>query len=68
MVYCHTKNHNFGITWKALECKILVYFMTIWNFTVYIFPFWYVVPRKIVATQVSQDIHGSDIDMASAIG
>jgi hypothetical protein len=31
MVYFQTKNPNFGIFWWALECKMLLYFMTILN-------------------------------------
>jgi hypothetical protein len=31
MVYFQTKNPNLGKFWRALEWKILVYFMTIWN-------------------------------------
>jgi hypothetical protein len=31
MVYFQTKNPNLGIFWWALECKMLLYFMTIWN-------------------------------------
>jgi hypothetical protein len=31
MVYFQTKYPNLGIFWRALECKMLVYFMTIWN-------------------------------------
>jgi hypothetical protein len=30
MVYFQTKNHNFGKYFRALEWKMLVYFMTIW--------------------------------------
>jgi hypothetical protein len=32
MVHFQTKYPNFGIFWKALEWKILVYFMDIWYF------------------------------------
>jgi hypothetical protein len=31
MVYFQTKNHNWGNIWRALEWKMLLYFMTIWN-------------------------------------
>jgi hypothetical protein len=31
MVYFQTKNTNFGKIWRALEWKILLYFVTIWN-------------------------------------
>jgi hypothetical protein len=31
MVYFQTKNPNLDIFWRAAECKMLVYFMTIWN-------------------------------------
>jgi hypothetical protein len=31
MIYFHTKNPNLGKFWRALEWKLLVYFMTIWN-------------------------------------
>jgi hypothetical protein len=29
--YCRTKNRNLCLFWRALEWKMLVYFMTIWN-------------------------------------
>jgi hypothetical protein len=31
MVYFQTKNPNVGKFWRALEWKMLVDFMTIWN-------------------------------------
>jgi hypothetical protein len=31
MVYFQTKNPNVGKIWRALEWKMLQYFMTIWN-------------------------------------
>jgi hypothetical protein len=31
MVYFQAKNPNFGKIWRALEWKMLLYFMTIWN-------------------------------------
>jgi hypothetical protein len=31
MVYFQTKNHNLGKIRRALEWKMLLYFMTIWN-------------------------------------
>jgi hypothetical protein len=31
MVCFQTKNPNFGKIWRALEWKMLLYFMTIWN-------------------------------------
>jgi hypothetical protein len=31
MVYFQTKNPNFGKFLRALEWKMLIYFMTIWN-------------------------------------
>jgi hypothetical protein len=31
MVHFQTKNPNLGIFFWALECKVLFYFMTIWN-------------------------------------
>jgi hypothetical protein len=31
MVCFRTKNHNLGKFWRALEWKLLVYFMVIWN-------------------------------------
>jgi hypothetical protein len=31
MVCFQTKNPNFGKIWRALEWKLLLYFMTIWN-------------------------------------
>jgi hypothetical protein len=30
MVYLQSKNLNFGIIWRRLEWKMLVYFMVIW--------------------------------------
>jgi uncharacterized Tic20 family protein len=57
-VYFKTKNRNLGKFWRALEWKILVYFMTIWNILlpfgiVYghlelgiFFPPWYVWTKK----------------------
>jgi hypothetical protein len=32
MVYFQTKNPNLGKFWRALEWKMLLYFMIIWNF------------------------------------
>jgi hypothetical protein len=52
MVYFHTKNLNLGKFWRALEFKLLVFFIFIWYilwpFDIFmviccIFPFWYVV-------------------------
>jgi hypothetical protein len=31
MVYFQTKNPNLGLFWRALECKMLLYFITCWN-------------------------------------
>jgi hypothetical protein len=31
MVHFQTKNPSFGKFWKALDWKILIYFMVIWN-------------------------------------
>jgi hypothetical protein len=31
MVYFHTKSPNLGISWRALEWKMFVYFTIIWN-------------------------------------
>jgi hypothetical protein len=31
MVYFQTKNPSFGKIWRALEWKMLLDFMTIWN-------------------------------------
>jgi hypothetical protein len=31
IVYFQTKNRNLGKLWRALELKMFVYFMTIWN-------------------------------------
>jgi hypothetical protein len=31
MVYFQTKNPNWGKFWRALEWKMFVYFMTVWN-------------------------------------
>jgi hypothetical protein len=63
VVHFPTKNPNLGNFWMVLQWKIMVLFMDIWfivqpfvifhehlvYFVViwYIFPFWYVVPRKI---------------------
>jgi hypothetical protein len=38
MAYFKTKKTNLGKFWRALEWKILAYFMTIWNI---LLPFWY---------------------------
>jgi hypothetical protein len=62
------KNPNLGKIWRALKCKMLLYFMIIWNmswpfgimygslvkFVViwYIFPFWYVWTKKNLATML----------------
>jgi hypothetical protein len=38
-VYFHTRNPNWGIFWRALECKILVYlrqFVILWQFGILI--------------------------------
>jgi hypothetical protein len=32
MVCFQTKNPNWGKFWRALDCKMLVYFVAIWNF------------------------------------
>jgi hypothetical protein len=53
-----TQNPNFGQFWRALQWKILVYFMTIWStlrpleifyghLVYFVVRFWYFVPRKI---------------------
>jgi hypothetical protein len=57
MVYYQTKNPNFGKFWGVFQWEMMVYFMVIWSILqpfgifychlVYIFPFWYVVQRKI---------------------
>jgi hypothetical protein len=63
MAYFQTQNPNLGRFWRALQWKMLMYFMAYWsiegpfvilcgqllNFVAiwYIFPFWYVVRRKI---------------------
>jgi hypothetical protein len=63
MLYFQTKNLNLGKFWRALESKMLVYFMVIWNILlplvissghlvmlchfVMLWPFWYIVSRKI---------------------
>jgi hypothetical protein len=61
MVCFQTKNSNLGKFWRALEWKMLVKFMVIWNILqsfyghlvmfcgnlVYPSPFWYFGPRKI---------------------
>jgi hypothetical protein len=31
MIYFHTKNPNLGTFWRALEWKMLVYFLANWN-------------------------------------
>jgi hypothetical protein len=66
MVCFQTKNHNLGKFWRALEWKMLVYVMTIWNilrpFALFMtvcyklwsfcifFPRWYVWTKKNLAT------------------
>jgi hypothetical protein len=55
-VFFQTKNPNLGKFWRALEWKMLVYFMAIW-YILWPFgnvvlmwhfpPFWYFVSRKI---------------------
>jgi hypothetical protein len=51
MVYFQTKNPNLGKFWRALEWKMLVYFMVIWNilrpFRIYYghLVIWYISPR-----------------------
>jgi hypothetical protein len=57
MVYLHTKNPNLGIFWRALDWKMLLSFIQIWDNLwqfgrfivqlVHFFPFWFLVPRKI---------------------
>jgi hypothetical protein len=63
MFYFQTKNPNLGKFWRALDCKMLITFMAIWNtirsFGIYyehlvnfvliwyIFPVLVYVPRKI---------------------
>jgi hypothetical protein len=63
MVYFQTKNRSLGTFWRALQCKMLVYFMDIWSILgpfyifllsdvfcgnfVYFSPFWCFAPRKI---------------------
>jgi hypothetical protein len=65
MVYFQTKYPNFGKFWRALEWKMLLYFMIIWNFKlpfgiifgrlVYLqsfgifFPIWFVWSKKNLA-------------------
>jgi hypothetical protein len=45
MVYFHNQKANFGIFWKALGCKLLVYFIAIFgtfkSHLVFLWPFWY---------------------------
>jgi hypothetical protein len=51
MVYFQIKNTNLGKFWRALEWKMLVYFMFIWNIWYILWPFgnvvviWYIFPR-----------------------
>jgi hypothetical protein len=60
MVYFQTKNPSLGKFWRALQWKMLVYFMDIWSILymfrtfgmfcgnlVYFSPFWHSVQRKI---------------------
>jgi hypothetical protein len=57
MAFFQTQNPNLCKFWRVLQWKMLVYFTASWSilwpfgiyFMVvwYIFPFWYVVPRKI---------------------
>jgi hypothetical protein len=57
MVSFQTKNANLGKFWRALDWKMLIYIMAIWNILqtfgvfydhlVHFFLFWYHVPRKI---------------------
>jgi hypothetical protein len=54
MVYFQTKNLNFGTFLRALDLKMLIYFMAICNilqtfgiFMTIWYIFWYHVPRKI---------------------
>jgi hypothetical protein len=63
MVNFLTKSHNLGKFWRILQRKMLVHLMVIWSIfksfgkvwghfvsfvaICYIFPFWYVAPRKI---------------------
>jgi hypothetical protein len=55
MVSFQTKNPNLGKFWRALDWKMLVYFMAIWNILqkfgifydhlVYFVVIWYIFPR-----------------------
>jgi hypothetical protein len=59
ILYFQTKSPNLGKFWRVLQWKMLVYCTAIWyifwpigiqymvSCYVHIFPFWYVVPRKI---------------------
>jgi hypothetical protein len=57
MVYFQTKNPNLGKFWRALEWKMLVYFMTIWNILrqfgitygrfVKVVVIWYILPNLV---------------------
>jgi hypothetical protein len=45
MVSFQTKNPNLSILWRALECKMLAYFMAIWNIyshLVFLVAVWYI--------------------------
>jgi hypothetical protein len=47
MVYFKTKNNILGIFWRALEWKMLVYLMIIWNILrpfcfIYVIAIWYI--------------------------
>jgi hypothetical protein len=61
MVCFQTKNPNWSTFWRVLQWRLVAYFMDTWSIlwsfvtfyghlvwlVVYIFPFWYFVPRKI---------------------
>jgi hypothetical protein len=63
MAYFHSKNHSLSKCWRALEWKMMVYLIRIWNILVYFgaigysllsfgisFPSWYVCTKKNLAT------------------
>jgi hypothetical protein len=62
-MYFHTKNPALGIFWSAMGWKISVYCISIWNILrlfgifcghlVYFSTFWYILPRKNLATLVT---------------
>jgi hypothetical protein len=58
MVYFRTKNYTLGKLWSSIECKMFVYFMTIWNI---LLPFGLIYGRLIVCGHL---VHFSQIGMS----